>query len=74
MSESNSDGWKTQTYIRGGMIGLLVGVFAAYLYARAAEESAAGNTPVRVGSSDLVKVSLGILGLVRQITELGNQK
>lgn len=65
---------KMQTYLRGGLVGLLVGLVAAHLYSRAADET--GNSPstARIGSNDLIKVSLAILALVRQITELGGSK
>lgn len=64
--------WKVQTYVRGSVIGLLVGIAAAYLYTRAAEENAHHGQVTAVGAGDIVKVSLSILGLVRQITELGS--
>jgi hypothetical protein len=74
MPESKQGDWKMQTYLRGGLIGLMVGLIAAHLYTRAAEETNGDKLPARVSASDLVKVSLAILGLVRQITELGNTK
>lgn len=73
MSNQNSN-WKFQTYVRGSMIGLMVGIAAAYLYTRAAEENQLTDgieDVAPIGASDMVKVSLSILALVRQITELG---
>lgn len=74
MSNRN-DNWKFQTYVRGSLIGMAVGIVAAYLYTRAAEEYQLTDgkdklTPI--GASDMVKISLSILALVRQITELGS--
>lgn len=71
MSNSNSD-WKFQTYLTGSLIGLFVGIIAAHLYTRAVEESKSGNAPDRLKANDMVKLGLSTLGLVRQITELGN--
>ncbi|PJF44728.1 MAG: hypothetical protein CUN55_02490 [Phototrophicales bacterium] len=69
MNESH----KVQNYVRGSLIGLTVGLIAAYLYNRALQES--GNPEEnKVNASDLVKVSLAVLALVRQITELGSGK
>ena len=71
MSKSNGD-WKFQTYLTGSIIGLFVGIIAAHLYTRAVEESTSGNSPDRLKANDMVKLGLSTLGLVRQITELGN--
>lgn len=62
-----------QMYVRGSLIGLAVGLLAAYLYNRAIQES--GNPDeAKVDAGDMVKVSLAVLALVRQITELGSGK
>lgn len=71
MSSQTQGNRKMQTYIRGGLLGLVVGLLAAHLYTRAAEETNASEGAVKVGAMDIVKVSLAILTLVRQITELG---
>lgn len=64
---------EVQNYVRGSIIGLAVGILAAYLYNRAIAES--GNPEeAKVNAGDIVKVSLAVLGLVRQITELGSGK
>lgn len=61
--KSNSD-----LYIRGSIAGLIIGLLAAYFYAKAADEN--GNDK-GISSSDFVKLGLAILGIVRQVTELG---
>ncbi|MCB9438051.1 MAG: hypothetical protein H6673_13825 [Anaerolineales bacterium] len=64
------ENWKSQTYLRGAIIGLVVGLIAANLYARAAEEANDAKIPA-LRANDVVKLGLSILGIVRQITELG---
>jgi len=63
---------KSQSYVYGVMIGLLVGVLSAYLYNRAAEEQAAqtGERP-SISTGQILALTLAGLGLVRQITQLG---
>jgi hypothetical protein len=70
MSGKNDKSY-TDLYIRGSIAGLLIGFLAAYFYARAADES---DNQEGISSSDVVKLGLTILGIVRQITELGSGK
>ena len=58
----------------GGVIGGLVGVLAAHLYLRSAsikpgEEGEAELPAVQPG--DAIKLSLGILGVLRQVAGIG---
>jgi hypothetical protein len=60
--------------IIGGLVGGLVGVLAAHLYLRSAlaepdEEGEAGLPAVQPG--DAIKLSLGILTVLRQIAGMG---
>lgn len=68
------ENWKTQTYLRGAIIGLVVGLIAANLYTRAAEEANGSSKVPALRANDVVKLGLAILGIVRQITELGSGK
>jgi hypothetical protein len=65
-SEAN---WKTQTYALGGIAGVIMGLLAAYFYARASEEN--GSGPSRIKTMDALKLAVSLLGVVRQITDLG---
>ncbi len=65
---SDNKNSKTDLYVRGSIAGLLIGFLAAYFYAKAADEN--GNDR-GISSSDFVKLGLAILGIVRQVTELG---
>lgn len=67
---SNDNGWKSQVYMLGGVFGLVVGLLAAYFYARASEESTP-DRPSRIKTMDALKLGVSMLSLVRQITDLG---
>lgn len=63
---------KAQTYALGALAGALVGMTAAYLYSRAVEEERGSGgqvQPLQVGQ--LITIGLAVLGIVRQITEMG---
>lgn len=68
---TTTDNWRTKTMILGGVIGALIGVGAAYLLARTAEES--GGGPPKITTSDAIKSAIGIVGLVRGIASLGDR-
>lgn len=63
--------WRTKTLIIGGVIGALIGVSAAYLLARTAEES--GGGPPQISTGDAIKSAIGVVGLVRGIASLGDR-
>ena len=57
----------------GGIAGALIGVGAAYLYVRSvdAEQGGLALTPRPVKPTAAVSVGLSVLGLLRQIANLG---
>lgn len=58
---------KTLVYLLGGIVGLLTGLTAAFLYLRAREQS--GETP-KLSSGQGVKLGLGIVSLLKQVSEI----
>lgn len=60
-------------YVAGGILGLVTGLVAAFLYNRAAKENGRLNA-ANLSSSDLVKLGLLLLGTVRQVAELASGK
>ncbi|MGQ9887202.1 MAG: hypothetical protein ACUVSX_01815 [Aggregatilineales bacterium] len=79
MSETQSQpagNWKTQVYGIGVIGGALFGLLAAYIYARAADESAQRNAgrPEAIPTVQLIALLLSALGLMRQIAEAGKPK
>jgi hypothetical protein len=73
MSSSTSNQpseWKMGVFIIGGLIGLLAGLVAAYFFARVTEETGSSG-PARLKTMDMIKLAVSVLGLVRQVTDLG---
>ena len=66
----SDDQWKSQVFIVGGVTGLLLGLVAAYFFARASEETGA-NGPSEIKTMDALKLAVSVLAIVRQITDLG---
>ena len=60
----------TSVYIMGAIAGLLIGLLSAYLYARASEENGQEG-PTQLKTMDMMKLAVAMLGIVRQITDLG---
>lgn len=74
-NQDNNSNWKTQAYLMGAVAGLLFGVVGAFLYTRAAEESAGkAGRPQSIPTGQLIGLSLAALGLIRQVAELGKPK
>lgn len=66
-----STNWKPRVLVIGAVIGAIIGLGAAYLLTqRAADE----NTPPELSAGDGVKLGLLVLGLLRQVAELGAEK
>ncbi len=62
-------GWKTRFLIGGAVLGALTGLGAAYMLLQKAEKE---EKPLKVGASEGVKLGLMLLGLLRQIGQLGD--
>ena len=64
--------WKTRTYVIGAALGLLLGLLSAYLFVRASQENMK-DEPKNIKTMDLMKMTLSVLALVRQIAEMGSK-
>jgi len=65
-----NNAWKQKTFIIGGLIGLISGVFAAYIFVQQNERH---QEPPAITAKDGVKLGLGLLTLLRLIAELANR-
>jgi H+/Cl- antiporter ClcA len=72
-SKQSAPDWKMRVYVVGVLAGAVFGIFTSYLYARAAEEDHKGDKaePRPPSTGELLTLGLALLGLVRQISELG---
>ena len=61
-------GWKGKVLLIGGLIGAFTGLGAAYLIISKSQEH---DEPPKIRAGDGVRLGLLLLGLVRQIGELG---
>jgi len=66
----STPGWKLRSYFIGGLIGLAVGLLAAYFFARVSEENGTDG-PAKIKSMDAIKLGVALLSIVRQITDMG---
>ncbi len=67
---------KARIILMGAGLGAVFGLITSYLYTRAAEESenAAPGAEKSVSTGQLLAVFVAVLGLARQIAELGKSK
>ncbi len=63
--------WKTRILVTGGLLGALAGLLAAILMVKKSE---ATESQPQLTTSDGVKVGIGVLGLIKLISDLGSQK
>ncbi|MCX7975934.1 MAG: hypothetical protein N2646_02565 [Bellilinea sp.] len=65
------ENWKTKTIVIGGLIGAAAGIIAALLLIQRAEET---QQVPRLTAGDGVKVGVGVLGLLRLISDIAGSK
>lgn len=63
----SEESWKTKTLVIGAIIGALSGLAAAYILVNQAEKE---NKTPELSAGQGVKLGLGVLGILRQISDL----
>ena len=63
--------WKTKTIIIGAIIGALTGAAAAMIFVQQAEKK---NSQPKLNAGEGVKLGLGVLGLLRLVSDMANTK
>jgi len=67
--QSTSD-WKSKFLIVGALIGLVSGLLAAFVLIQRAEQK---QIKPKINAGDGVKVGLGVLGVLKLISDLGEK-
>ena len=65
------DSWKMKALIIGGVVGLAAGMIAALIFIQRAEMSEAKP---KLSAGEGVKVGIGVLGVLRMISDLGTRR
>ncbi len=65
------DSWKMKVLIIGGVVGLAAGIIAAMIFIQRAE--IAQEKP-KISAGEGVKVGIGVLGVLRMISDLGSRR
>lgn len=69
MTGEMTEGWKTKTLIAGVALGALVGLGGAYLLVQNAEKR---GVKLDLSAKEGLKLSLLLMGLLRQVSKLGD--
>lgn len=69
MLESDNN-WKVKILVASTVIGALSGLAAGYLLSRTSDEK--GGQPPKIKTSDALRLTVGVIGLVRGIAALGD--
>jgi hypothetical protein len=66
-NNNNKESWKTKSLLIGAVIGMLTGLGGAYLLIQNAEKH---GTRVELSTGEGLKLSMLVIGLLRQISRL----
>jgi hypothetical protein len=62
--------WKSKTLIVGALVGLVSGLLAAFVIIQRAEQK---QVQPNINAGDGVKVGLGVLGVLKLISDIGDK-
>ena len=63
-----NENWKSKTLLIGAVVGTVVGVIGAFILVQAADKA---ETRPQLSAGDGVKVGLGVLAVLRLLSDLG---
>lgn len=66
----SEDSWKVKVVVGSTIVGALSGLAAGFLLSRTSEEK--GSGPPKIRTSDALRLTVGVIGLVRGIAALGD--
>jgi len=64
---------RTIVYALGALLGAVMGLTAAHLYTRNAEEASREGPLAPIGTGEAFKIGMAILALLRQVAALGTR-
>jgi hypothetical protein len=65
-----NENWKTKTLLIGAAVGIATGLIGAYILIQAADKA---QTHPQISAGDGVKVGLGVMAVLRLLSELGTR-
>lgn len=68
MNQTSS--WKSKTLLVGGVLGLLSGLLAAFLLIQRSQQN---EKELNISAGDGVKVGIGVLGVLKLISDLADR-
>lgn len=71
LNNGENDNWRTKTLITGAVLGALIGLGGAYLLVKSSEQE---GHQVNITTGDGIRLGLLVMGLLRQVAQLGEGK
>ena len=65
--------WSQRIYVRGGPLGLALGLLSAYFYVRASRQSHGDMAPEPPSAGDTIRLGVSLMGIIRTITDWGGR-
>ena len=69
--EEQKDNWRMKILLGGGILGTVLGLGTAFFLIRTTEESGQDGAPT-IEMSDALKISFGLISMIRGIAALGS--
>ena len=74
MNNENQDfnrGWQNRFLVIGTVLGAVAGLLSAWMLVKSAEKNNNGEPP-EISNADLLRSTVGIIGIIRGIASLGD--